>query len=618
MQRVAHKVFSAWDKEGNGDIDYQEFCKGLERVNTRIRPNLKQKLWDELCGGEYFIEEEDLLTFLISEHENAACEGFKQMLIGAAEQREVRRIKFTLDLAAPQVKKENFRNRSMRSASQGNILRIKPVPTRKMRLSKNELTNRISTSVIDQPSNINRNSGTRYGPAARVNRKQPAWKNNTGPTAPPSGPTGPTKPISVSLKKRGVEVSDEKSLLYVESLTVLDSSALDSVSESIDNKREESDSDTSESLDLSLIQLNQHKSIEELVGEMGTGFQVVNEVGSASLFDLKKSFSSTSLISDVGPLNANYLPSQALKKKQLAIWTTVISLLADSRRKRKRLGIGMSVRFADLIRSFVPFDDILALRANFNLTDMQYCTFSRSILAASPDGIFRYEEKLECWTLVYKFEKVSRDDQPSSFALDDSGNIFFQTCGLLYMLPYLRDIPIQLKPNTGLFSRFFKSVQCTGGLCFDKKRGLLLYCSNDKINSMDTRNGSNSVKTRLQLDDNGLFIAFDSNSRVLYCSDICGTIYVATDTTSYIVFSFNDTRRHGIVVDPVTECLLIHNKYIEELVQGMRLEKWKLRRICSTPNPGDVLTFDPINERLFFVDSRPKPDVARIGILKFR
>merc|ERR1719285_1232895 len=120
---------------------------------------------------------------------------------------------------------------------------------------------------------------------------------------------------------------------------------------------------------------------------------------------------------------------------------------------------------------------------------------------------------------------------------------------------------------------------------------------------MNIRNRSNTVNTRLNLNDNGLFLSFDSNRRVLYCSDVCGTIYVATDTTSWIVFSYNDTTRHGIIVDPVSESLLIHNKHIEELVQGGKLDRWYLRRICSTPNPGDVLTFDPINERLFFVDS---------------
>jgi len=302
----------------------------------------------------------------------------------------------------------------------------------------------------------------------------------------------------------------------------------------------------------------------------------------------------------------------------------VIKLLASSRRNRKLLGTGLCSKFANLIRNFIPYDDVNKLATNFNLTDLHYCTFSRSIIASSYDAIFRFDDSLGCWILVWKFDvKVPPEETRPTITIDNNGDIYFQLRGLIYILRHGKNTATQVRPRGSVFTRVFSSVQCTGGLCVDTKSRKLFWCLNNRINSMGIRKRSAIVKVELQLQNKALFVAVDDDRELLYCSDVCGAIYMVNNKGKNVALKFNNQRViHGIVFDPILETLLVHNGYIETLEPDSRdpetLTSCTLRRVCPTVNYGDVLTLDLKGERLFFVESRPTKTSALIRILKFR
>jgi len=603
LRLIAQRVFRVWDKRMNGDIEFNEFSTGLQRLRTVISNEQKKMFWNIISQGESFIDEEDLVEFLVSEYENPVLEGFKRMLIGSAENRRVKRLKATLDLDAPNAKGRTPKL-LQRSWSAGyNLPGIKPISTRKCKLTGLELVHRVSGETKKRETRVN---------SRRRKRSQSVYGSTTGPTAPSSGKY---RSNSLSLDT----ASDGKNDELEHQIDDINAGA-----KAIKPRPENNVSYTKK------IQ-KQWKPDEDIdIIEFKTRYRD-NTASSAaesllhrSSIDCRESQSCSSF-SERRANNPLFLPGHALKKKQAAMWMVVINLLYYPRRERKLRGAGLSYKFAELIRSWAPFDEEKAIVADIDVTDVQWCSASRSILASSWDGIYRYNPIAESWDVVHKFDQPSTgsdDDVPPSFTVDDNGDIYFHSQSTLYSLLYKGETAVQVKPR-GRLSRIFTTIQCTGGLWIDAGAQKLYYISNDKVQCMDIRNGVNSVSTVVKLDANGVCIAYDVNRQILYCTDIIGIVYLVEKDTSCTIMKLDSSTRHGIAVDPVSESLLVHSRWqinsleINFVEPERNIDHPRQKRINGTPNPGDVLAFDPRSEKVFFVHSRPKTDRTIIGILKF-
>jgi len=607
VRHIAQRVFRVWDKRMNGDIEFNEFSTGLQRLRTVISTEQKKMFWNIISQGENFIDEEDLVEFLVREHENPLLEGFKRMLIGSAENRRVKRLKATLDLDAPNAKGITSR-KLQRSWSAGyNLPDIKPISTRKCKLTGLELVNRVSQATKKRETRVSvgkRNSRWRK-------RSQSVYGNTTGPTAPFSGQW---RSNSLSLDTASEGKNDELEHQIDD---------INAGAKAMKPRPENNVSSTKK-----ITPQKQWKPDEDIIECKARYRDTVSSAAESPLHRSSIEFRDSQSCSSFSERRANnplFSPSHALKKKQAAMWMVVINLLYYPRRERKLRGAGLSYKFAELIRSWAPFHEENAIVADIDITDIQWCSASRSILASSWDGIYRYNPFMECWDVVHKFEQSSTgsdDDVPPSFTVDDNGDIYFHSQSTLYSLLYKGETAVQVKPR-GRLSRIFTSIQCTGGLWIDAGAQKLYYISNDKVQCMDIRNGVNSVSTVVKLDANGVCIAYDVNRQILYCTDIIGIVYLVDKDTSCPIMKLDSSTRHGIVVDPVSESLLVHNRWhIDSLeinfVEPKRnMDHPRQKRINTTPNPGDVLAFDPRSEKVFFVHSRPKKDRTIIGILKF-
>jgi len=608
VRLIAERVFRVWDKRMNGDIEFNEFSTGLQRLRTVISTEQKKMFWNIISQGENFIDEEDLVEFLVREYEDPVLEGFKRMLIGSAENRRVKRLKATLDLDVPNAKGKTPR-KLQRSWSAGyNHLDVKPISSRKCKLTGLELVDRVSRATQNRETRVfmgKRNS-------RRRKRSQSVYGSITGPTAPSSGKY---RSNSLSLDTASEGKNDELEHQIDD---------INAGAKAMKPRPENSVSPTKK-----MKPQKQWKPDEDII-EFKTRWRD-NTASSAAESLLHRSSvdwrdsQSCSSFSERRANNPLFLPSNALKKKQAAMWMVVINLLYYPRRERKLRGAGLSYKFAELIRSWAPFDEEKAIVADIDVTDIQWCSASESILASSWDGIYRYNPMAECWDVVHKFDQSSTrsdDDVPPSFTVDNNGDIYFHSKSTLYSLLYKGETAVQVKPR-GRLSRIFTSIQCTGGLWIDAGAQKLYYISNDKVQCMDIRNGVNSVSTVVKLDANGVCIAYDVNRQILYCTDIIGIVYLVEKDTSCPIMKLDSSTRHGIAVDPVSESLLVHSRWqinsleTNSVEPERNMDHPRQKRINTTPNPGDVLAFDPRSEKVFFVHSRPKTDRTIIGILKF-
>jgi len=608
IRLIAQRVFRFWDKRMNGDIEFNEFSTGLQRLRTVISLEQKKMFWNIISQDENFIDEEDLVEFLLGEHEDPVLEGFKRMLIGSAENRRVKRLKATLDLDVPNAKGLTARALKRSWSAGYNHPDLKPISTRKSKLTGLELINRVShpTKIRETRAALPKRQ------SRRRRRTQSVYAGSTGPTAPV---VGKHRSNSLSLEtanevknnERDDETDEKKWGDKPIKLRLEDSVSCEMPKEVTPKKQWKLDEE-----DNVEVNIRSRHNTASSAAESLPRFSSVDSYSCSSLSERRST-------------NPLYLPSQALRKKQLAMWMVVINLLYYPRRERKLRGAGMSYKFAELIRSWAPFDEEKALVVDLDVTDIQYCSASRSVLASSWDGIYRYNCIKECWDVVHKFEVSStgsEKDIPPSFTVDDNGDIYFHSRTTLYSLPYESETAVRVKPR-GKLSRIFTSIQCTGGLWIDAGTQKLYYISNDKVQCIDMRNSVNAVSTVVKLDANGVCIAYDMNRQILYCTDIVGTIYLVEKDTSCPIMKLDGTTRHGIVVDPVFESLLIHNRWhINSLEINFVEPEWnmdnpRLRRITTTQNPGDVLAFDPRSEKVFFVHSRPEKARTIIGILKF-
>merc|ERR1712186_275698 len=106
----------------------------------------------------------------------------------------------------------------------------------------------------------------------------------------------------------------------------------------------------------------------------------------------------------------------------MAVWKAIINLLCCPRRERNFRGAGVAKTVTDCVRDFVPFDDVKFLHVNFDLTDLAFDTHSRTMLAASCDGLFKFNSDMGCWTLLYKFTGVNT--QPVYLDVNQNGDIY--------------------------------------------------------------------------------------------------------------------------------------------------------------------------------------------------
>jgi len=619
-RKIAQRVFRTIDKKMNGDVEFKEFAQGLTRMGCLVRVDLQKRFYEAISGGEEYIELEDLVDFFLSEELDPVAEGFRSMLIGACETRSFRRLKSTLDLAGAMTASKKRKNMKRRMSA-GNFslnMNLKPIATRKDRPSKAQLVDRISQSMTTEPTEHARRSRVvsrpvaidsdtdsetseeQKAPPTRTKRlKSRKVPNHLGPTAPPTGPTAPRPSESI----RSTSLSE---------------------SESGRDEAKTNDARFSTSLD----DRTRQTSLEDLVGELGSGFTQVSpqgrsQAGTATSYTATSRTSyATSTGTDVGrfsrsyAINPHYKPSKAWKKKNVAIWKTVITLLGCRRRERNFRASGVSKKVTDIIRDFVPFDDVHYLDVNFKLTDLVFCSKSNRLLAASCDGIFKYEPGMACWTLVYKLSGTSQ--APVYLASAPTGDIYFTYKADIYRLPYKEDTAIVMKPKGNFLSRLFTSVQATADITIDGRGKRLYFLSNDKCNCIDLK-FEKGVTTLMKLDFKGAFVTYDTNRSYVYASDVAGRIYMANHEASFTVMQFDDNIPRGLSVDPVKETLIIHNKSIQQLEPGTSTKvQWKLRRIASAGCAGDVVTFDSRGERVLFVDSRPHNGTTRIGILQFR